>query len=561
MPETLIAALLRPRRLSVLVALSAVLGVAYALCSVPIGLLMGTSSYWDFPNLGGPLGSMDVADVLLGHLYYVQAPWGWPLLHIANLGAPSGTNLYWLDAIPWLALFGKLVAGVTGSPVHLLGPYWVLCLVGPGTAMTWLLFVAGQRSLLGAGAATLLADSALPLIGRGGGLALSAQFLIVLALALYLHSQKTQAGRLVGLAWTTLLVFTVLTNAYLFVMIGGIWAAALVQRGLAQHTARAVLLGEAAAAVGSVLAVAYISGILGPDLAGAGAQGFGYASMNLAAPFVPQWSGVIWPLSTYRIGHGGQMDTVNYLGLGVLLLLVCAIPYGLGWVQRAARKHLCLIVVLSSFVVYALSNNVYLGSRLLLHVPLPEQVVLALGTLRASIRFFWPVYYAFIGLALVLVLRAWPPRVVALMLPLAVALQLVDTEPTRRFLAANAARPEKPALDRTQIAAELYGASAVLVFPSWGCVLPLVEAGAVPTVQRERLLQQNVEIQLLAARANRPINSVYNARLRPDCAAEARNRTAPLGPGTVAFTLAGVPAPTAARCRMIGDVQACRAAD
>jgi hypothetical protein len=109
------------------------------------------------------------------------------------------------------------------------------------------------------------------------------------------------------------------------------------------------------------------------------------------------------------------------------------------------------------------------------------------------------------------------------------------------------------------VAAELAGARRVLVFPTWGCVLPLVEGGRIPLADRDRLLQQNVEIQLLASRANLPINSVYNARLRPDCAAEAAAMTRPPPDGAVMFLLEGFSPPAGAVCRAVGDLRACRA--
>lgn len=546
--------LLRPRPLPVLLLVSALLGLGLMARTVPVGLVLGTAPYWGFPQLYGPLGSSDVAEVLLGNIYFINAPWGWPLLHIPRLGAPAGTNLYWLDAIPWLALLGKLAGG------HLLGPYWVLCFVAPGMAMTWLLAEAGQRNLALSLAGTVLADSTLPLLGRGGGLALSAMFLLVLALALYLRGAGGRRG--VAGGWVALLALAAATNVYLLAMVGGVWAASLLQR-LARD-GRLVRAGlEFCIGVASVLGVVYAAGMLSGELRGAGGGGFGVRSMNLLAPLLPQDAGLVPASKGYRVGHSGQFaDTIVYLGLGVLGLAAaagatCARHWR--WALATARRHAWLGLVLAGCVALALSHLVYLGSRLVVAVPLPEALLYALGTVGTSIRFFWLVGYALVAAALVVLARHWRPAPLLLALAAACAAQLLDVEPTRARMAANLAGPAPAAIDRAAVRAELSGARSVLVYPSWGCVLPLVEAGRMPQAERDLRLQQNVEIQLLAARANLPINSVYNARLRPDCAAEAAAMARTPPPGAVMFLLKGFPPPAGTICRTVADLTVCRA--
>ena len=67
------------------------------------------------------------------------------------------------------------------------------------------------------------------------------------------------------------------------------------------------------------------------------------------------------------------------------------------------------------------------------------------------------------------------------------------------------------------------------VSPAW----PL--ATRVAIARREVVLQANMEVMLLTARRNRPVNTVYNARLATDCAAEERAMQAPLQPGVGVF--------------------------
>jgi hypothetical protein len=60
----------------------------------------------------------------------------------------------------------------------------------------------------------------------------------------------------------------------------------------------------------------------------------------------------------------------------------------------------------------------------------------------------------------------------------------------------------------------------VYVFPTFDCVDVATAARAGPTAESRRVGQAVMELQLLAARANRPINTTDNARLIKDCATE-----------------------------------------
>jgi hypothetical protein len=71
------------------------------------------------------------------------------------------------------------------------------------------------------------------------------------------------------------------------------------------------------------------------------------------------------------------------------------------------------------------------------------------------------------------------------------------------------------------------------------------------------LKQISMEIILAGARANLPINSVYNTRPDTDCAAEAEAANLPLVAGTLYIYPAGF-APTAAQFDGTTPAQACR---
>jgi hypothetical protein len=533
------------------VAVAAAIGVAHTLLMLPPGVILGTAPFWAFPRGIVTGGLVDMGQELMGYRYLAQAPWTWPLLHVPNIVPPAGMNAFWLDPVPWLALVSRLLAPLAGHTPNLLGGFLFAAFVLPGVALAALLRAAGQRSLPAAAAAALLADPMPSLLFEWGHIALCAQVLVIAALALYVAGRHD--GRAHPWPWVFLLALTLLTHLYLFVMVGGVWAAAQVQAALERPRARRRLAGQAVLTVAAVVALGVASGILSRDVGSGGTTGFGVFSLNLASPFVPQLSGAIPPLRGYWVGMRSQV--LAWPGLGAWSVVIAALVLA-GWPRGLLRRHAALALVLAGFVLFALSNRVTVGARVLLDMPLPDGIAYALGAFRASGRFVWPVAYAALAWALLTLLRHRRPGVSLGVLTVAAVLQVIDAGPIRGAIAESASHPLAPVLDRAAAARMIEAAAELDVFPSAGCV-----AATNPSAEQESQLNQaNVELQLLASAKNLPLNSVVNSRLATDCAAEALARRAPLRPGVAYFYLAGAP-PATALCAPLDWLFACRLPD
>jgi hypothetical protein len=293
------------------------------------------------------------------------------------------------------------------------------------------------------------------------------------------------------------------------------------------------LAAEAVMVIAAIVCLMLVTGVLNRNLGGAGTNEFGVFSMNLGSPFIPQFSGAIPPLRHYWLGMGSQV--FDYMGLGALLVVMTALPLLLRWLRRRGRAHVVLILVLCGYLLFALSDRIRLGSHLLLAVPLPESLQYALGAFRASGRFFWPVGYTLTGLSLLLLLRHLRPMTAAAVLALACLLQVIDVMPIRESIAETASHPAPAVVDRQRLAALVRQSRNIMVYPSFGCAGAALDQQPNPVLQR--VYQENMEIQLAAARADVPINSVYTARLEPDCAAETAAARRTLNPGTANFYL------------------------
>src|ERR1700757_209004 len=92
-----------------LLVLAATAGSISAASLFDWSFVTGRHAFWQFPRgtIGG--GGADMAQVLVGYLYYVQSPWHLPLFYVSAVGTPAGTDVIFMDVVPVVAIIGKLI--------------------------------------------------------------------------------------------------------------------------------------------------------------------------------------------------------------------------------------------------------------------------------------------------------------------------------------------------------------------------------------------------------------------------------------------------------------------
>ncbi len=472
------------------------IGVGLALSLFPADLLAGGADWWG--RLSG-----DDAVGLIGSRYFALDAWRFPLFRTAMLGPPEGVNIIFTDAVPGMALLGKLAHRLTGTAPNYLGGWLLLAYAAQPLAAYALLRAMGVRRVLAfpGGILALLMPA---FVFRYGHIGLVAHFVILLAFLAYARAVTVATAREIA-ASAVLAALVLLINPYLLAMAGGIVAAGVVEAARRGRIGPLRGVGILALMAGTAVGLAALFGVLDRD--GTATGGFGLYSMNLLSPVVPQLSALP--------GHGayildatqGQYEGYNYLGAGILLLLLLAVVTGWRLVLGLLARHAVLVAAVGAMAVYALSGEVYAGGRLLARLPFYETLepfrTLA-ATFRSSGRFFWPAgYLALAGAVLVLARRLPPARCLGLMAA-AVALQLVDTRPLLRSVEARAAASPEP-FDRGLWAAALSRHDGLVILPEFLCTHPGNRRYIYP-------------LQVMASAAGIPSNSPIINRGQRDCA-------------------------------------------
>jgi len=555
------------------VAAAVIVGLVHLAFTVGPRIALASDPLWRLPV-------EDMSMFVLGGEAFLREPaWHFPIATTGRLlsgGAP--VSIVYTDSAPWLAIAIKAL-GLQVDTVSVVGVIAVLSVLLQPVAVALLLVALGVRRaeslLIGIALGSLLPAWYQRLVWH---VAVSSHWLIVLALALAALAIRRGVSWWIVSAFAALGALSIGVHAYLFVMVAAVAAGAMlsdVARVGKAATFRAIV-GIALFLAASGLS-AWILGYRG----GGGVGGFGRFSMNALSPVVPQMSGLTQLLigtpRWFLDATGRQYEGFNYLGAGILLCIgVAAI---LLWRGRRTwpvwRPALPLVAALVGLTLFALSHKIYVRHTLVLSVPLPARALTVLNELRSSGRMFWPVAYALLAGA-VLVLDRFARRAVsATVLTAALLLQVVDTSVLRSRLR-QAYRPNpslRPVFDATafQSGGALVGRD-LRVLPSFLCLVydhetarqaalavergdGVVEGG--PVARFDPALCQRAEIEraLLEPRAPHRLDLLFTRSVPPELLQRVRESAACTAEEGAYLCDYGAPASTKNPQRVSADAQ------
>ena len=471
------------------------------LTALLVGLLLVADVFPGWALAGAfPAGAPprpDFGKDVIGQLYYFSEPWpSWSPLHLGRLLSDSklehGASIAFTDSIPLLAVLAKLLRPLLPPFAQTITFYQAAVWTLQPVAAVFALRGTGERRWLAALAVALIAASMPIFLFRLWHAALDGHVFLLAMLGLYL---RIVGGRHTGSPWAmpcacVLQIALLLIHPYLMLMASGLLAAAPLTLLLRRDPRWRPTLAACIVSCALVLLVGQLLGYW----QGASSGGFGYYSMNLAAPFWPTFSAVFPGVPFARIdATGGQADGYQYLGLGLLALIALSLA---GWPiwWATLRRHAGLALACAALTALAVTNWVFLFHVRIVRLPFATGL---LAQMRASGRLFWPVAYSLMIAASVITLRRFP-RAGPTLLLLAALLQVVDAGALRAIDRADFIQPRPYGFAAPRLAAILRGHRRLTMLPTFPCNGDGTAA--------------NVDPLWLAARARLSINSIYQAR-------------------------------------------------
>ena len=315
----------------------------------------------------------------LGWQFFRFEPWNFPIGAMKSYLYPEGTSIVFTDSIPILAFIFKLISPMLPDIFQYYGIWSLLCYILQGIFAALLLKKLTNNNFIVLLGATFFVLSPAMWFRDLWHLqpttlhhsALKAHWLILAAWYLYFKEDNLKHR----IKWIILLVLSVMIHLYLSFMVIGMWGIYILKvfhlKYKNSEESKFLILKENLGYVFvSIIIITLVMWQLGYfliDTKFAEIGSFEIYSTNLNSLFNPTPLNDTLLPKLPMVWH--QYEGFNYIGLGMILILVLAIYQIIkyrGFPSQKLDKYLILLCLLFSF--FALSKRIYFNQYTLLHI-------------------------------------------------------------------------------------------------------------------------------------------------------------------------------------------------
>jgi len=366
-----------------IILIGGLIGIAFFIYTIGIRVLNPT--YIDWLIIRG-----DPATHFLGWNFFRHESWSFPIGIIKNYGAPIGTSISYTDSIPLFAIIFKVFNKLLPSNFQYFGIWILLCYILQGIFGSLLLIRVTNNRIINIFGTAFFVISPIMLWRAYGHYALMAHW--VLLASIWLIFKKNYLNNFLR-NWIILIGIALLIHPYFCVMVLCLGLSQIIYLLLLE---KSITIKKALFSVASIIfTILIISLFLGLFSVGSNVAtgGFGYYSMNLSSLINPQgWSSII---KDRPLTFDGQYEGFNYLGIGIILLIIWDIYILLFKLKKITNKKflITISIVCFLFLLFSTSNIITFDNKTLLYIPLNKLLNGFASIFRASGRLFWMVYY------------------------------------------------------------------------------------------------------------------------------------------------------------------------
>lgn len=376
----------------------------------------------------------DLTQHYAGWVQFRASDWSFPLGLIGDMADGTGTMVSFTDSIPILAIIFKAVDFMLPETFQYFGWYNLVCFILQAIAGYKLVRRKSENSVFGYVGTVLFLLSPILLERAFRHTALASHWFILFSLLIYLKSRdaRREGRQIFSKGYLVLNILTVLIHPYFLPMVMiftalTAWENALQFRNYVKNGL--FLIGNAVAA----FVAGWLIGALGWGVESS-RFGYGYFSMNLNALVNPKsLGGYDWSKFLEELPQmGGNYDGFNYLGFGILLLLVPTMVLGAKkWKEcthkkQWAQNNVTFVLAMLFLTVFAISNIVSFNDSEILNIPIPYRIYELCGIFRASARIFYPVYYVIYTYVIYQLAELEKEKIALAVLTAGLAFQVVD---------------------------------------------------------------------------------------------------------------------------------------
>lgn len=380
----------------------------------------------------------DLMQHYVGWKAYRNSSWHFPIGLTEGLYDPYTTCVIFTDSIPLFAIFFKLLSPILPTTFQYFGLWGFMSFILMG-GISAIIIRKGTKNLWVCVAGSIFFSYSPYVFHRlYVHTALAANWLILLAIAIWVYKPYFCNFKRKTIAWGTLLIVGSLIHIYYIPMIMIFMFFSCLEDLLKNKGWKLDLL-MAPIVIAVDLLVLYVVGAFSSTTS-MESEGLGEFSANLNTFWNPfQYSRFLGPSPT----GPNQSEGLGYLGLGMLLLSVISLCFFVirkirsrkvekdktqkFWVRNAF--YISMIMAFVCIMLLAISPTITYGMNTLLEIPYPDKILELLSIFRASGRFIWCAGYIIMFVVIMELARYLEPIIVGTILMGTLMIQLVDLTP------------------------------------------------------------------------------------------------------------------------------------
>ena len=382
----------------------------------------------------------DLPQHYLGWVFYRDSSWHFPLGLIDNILYPDYTSTIYTDSIPLFAFIFKMLSNILPEHFQYFGLFGILCYILQGGFSSCLLYHFTHKKVYSLLCSIFFSGSLLMLYRMFYHTSLSAHWLIIASLYIWLCKESELSIKKSIALWSILSNIAILTHAYFLPMVWGCMLCDILEQFLSYQYKKGILTilasGLSTLLSGWIFGIFYGNGSKTGDLSG-------IYSFNLNGFFNSQ--DLTYFFHALPTTSTWQMEGLAYLGLGIMILIIiCCILLVIKYIRSMHsdkptsrikfRKCIPFIIFFSVFIILAISNVVSFGEHVIFKIPIPDEIANILGIFRCSGRLIWPVYYMILFYTCIgihqLIPRKWIPEI---LLCITLIIQMIDISPQFKY--------------------------------------------------------------------------------------------------------------------------------
>lgn len=397
----------KDNRIKILFMLGALLGAVSFIGVYGTRVLEFSNNGWLF------YGDNDLRQHYIAWCNYRKDPWHFPIGLIDSLSYPYSMSVIYTDSIPLFAVVFKLFNGALPQTFQYFGLFGILSfmLMGGLSAILLNRFTDNLPACVIGSEFYILSFTVIQRMYYHT--ALSAQWIIILALIIWVYDNPNVSCAKKCATWAGMGFLCVAIHSYFLPMAGMILAALMVQQFYFKwaeckdviKSLTVPVLEMLFFCVAGLINLWILGGFYGESSGYAGGLGSFNANLNM---FInPQNHGRI--LKRLPLYYDFQHEGFAYLGCGIIFLFIIV---AVGMIFRIIRRvpeatfHSSKVygrIVCTVFVVSVLSSVlplISINDKKIIWIPYPQIVERVLGIFRSNGRFIWVAMYILITAAI-----------------------------------------------------------------------------------------------------------------------------------------------------------------